>query len=82
MYVQVLWCGRWLSGLLAYPEQVSASLQVLAGVRRAPAHGAIFFFLLSRHLSSWNFKAPGKQGLVLTPAAPCGWWQDETLLPS
>lgn len=44
-------------------EQVNASLQVLAGVRRAPAHGAV---LLSRRLSSWGFKAPGKQGLVLT----------------
>ena len=48
---------------------MSASLQVLAGVRRAPAHGAV---LLSRRLSSWDFKAPGKQGLVLTPAAPWG----------
>lgn len=43
---------------------MNASLQVLAGVRRAPAHGAV---LLSRRLSSWDFKASGRQGLVLTP---------------
>lgn len=43
---------------------MNASLQVLAGVRRASAHGAV---LLSGRLSSWDFKASGKQGLVLTP---------------
>lgn len=46
-------------------EQVNASLQVLAEVRRAPAHSAV---LLPRRLSSWDFKVSGKQGLVLTRA--------------
>lgn len=41
---------------------MNASLQVLAEVRHPPVHGAI---LLLRPLSSWDFKAAGKQGLVL-----------------
>lgn len=56
---------------------MNANLQVLAEVRHTPAHGAI---LLPRCLSSWDFKAPDKQGLVLTVAAPWGWWQDDSFL--